>query len=379
MTAPRDLWIGSYPAQGSAAGSGEGVWQVEVGPDGSFGQPRFSAATAAPSFLALHPSGRTLYAVAEQGSGTVSAFPVLDDARLGAPVTISSGGDSPCHLLALDDVLWIANYGDGVAAAVRLDPKTGALADDAVTTFTARGSGPRADRQEGPHAHFCAAAGEGVLVVDLGIDAVRRYPARPWTPGDPLWPSIAAQLDAGAGPRHLVTLPGGSLVVAGELDGLLHVLAPRLADIDSRAGDAPEDLARTDGWAPSSSVRASVARAADGTPGFPSHVTLTGDLLLVGVRGTEVLAVHRVTEHADAPARVEHLADIGLGPGAWPRHHEVMGTAADGRLLVVVVLQGTSELASVLVDRATGAGEVAARLPFATPPACVLPTGRTAP
>jgi uncharacterized membrane protein YfcA len=72
----------------------------------------------------------------------------------------------------------------------------------------------------------------------------------------------------------------------------------------------------------------------------------------------------------------------------WPRHHAVVGPAtppaADaptagagtptpaGRDLIVVAAQNTSELISVLVDPASGAGEVVSRLPFPVPPACVL-------
>ncbi len=339
------LWIGTYPAPGQDAGSGEGVWRVDVAPDGTFGVPTLAAASSAPSFLALHPGGHTLYAVGETAEGTVSAFRV-DGESLGQPVTISSGGDSPCHLLALDDVLWVANYGDGVAAAVPLTVRTGAPAAGAVTYAAPEGTGA--------HAHFCAVVGDDVVVADLGLDAVRRYPAHPAAGAAAPEPVVAARLAPGSGPRHLVVLEDGSLVVAGELDSRLHVLAP---------GDA--------GWAPSSSTPAAA------TPGevgpYPSHVTLTGDLLLVGVRGAEVLAAHRVTRHVGGRATVEHLADVDLGAGAWPRHHEVVGRADDGRLLVVLALQGTAELVSVLVDPVSGAGEVAARLPFATPPACVLP------
>ncbi|ACZ31980.1 conserved hypothetical protein [Xylanimonas cellulosilytica DSM 15894] len=355
--APRALWIGTYPAPGSAAGSGEGVWHVEVDAGGRFGTARLVAETPAPSFLALHPSGRTLYAVAERADGAVAAFPLLDDGALGEPVTVASGGDSPCHLLALDDVLWVANYMDGVAAAVRLDPVTGSFATAEPVRHRGSGTGPRADRQEGPHAHFTASAGDDVLVVDLGADVIRRYPAR--LTGAPLPVTSAATLPPGTGPRHLVGLPGGGIAVAGELDVALHVLTP--------SGDGT--------WMPSSAVPATAvtAAAASGADGsLPSHLTATGDLLLLGVRGADVLAAHRVVTGPDGGTVVAPLADIDLGAGAWPRHHAVLGEAADGRLLVVVAHQGTSDLAAVLVDAATGKGEVVDRLALPTPPACVL-------
>ncbi len=359
MTAPHDLWIGTYPAQGSDAGSGEGVWRVRVEPDGTFGEPALAAVTPAPSFVALHPSGRTLYAVAEQGRGTVSAFPVLDDGGLGEPVTVGSGGDSPCHLLALDGVLWIANYMDGVAASIRVDPTTGAFVDDAVSADDPpAGSGPHADRQEGPHAHFCAAVGDDVLVVDLGLDVIRRYRGRRAN-------GLAAEVPPGTGPRHLVARPDGALAVAGELDVRLHVLAPGDA---AGADAAPASRAVEHGWAPSSSVPAALTAAPDGVLALPSHLTTTGDLLLLGVRGVDVLAAHRWTPSGE----IEPLADTHLGAGAFPRHHEVVGEAADGRLLVVVARQGTNDLAAVLVDPATGKGEIVDTVALPTPPSCVV-------
>lgn len=390
MTAPRDLWIGTYPAQGGAAGSGEGVWRVEVGPDGTFGEPWLVAATPAPSFLALHPSGRTLYAAAEQGSGAVSAFPVLDDGSLGEPVTRSSGGDSPCHLLALDDVLWVANYMDGATTYVELDPADGSFATAGGTDQADPGTGPVTDRQEGPHAHFALrvpapdGVHEDVLVVDLGTDAVHRFPVHPWdlTRAGSASSPYAALLPAGTGPRHAVLLPGGALVVAGELDARLHVLTAATGYADPRAVDAaPDDPVRgrvvVDGWAPASSVPATAGVPDTARrPAQPSHVTYTptphGGLLLTGVRGSDVLAVHRVHDADTAEPTLEPLADVDLGDGAWPRHHEVLGTAADGRLLVVVARQEGGDLTSVLVDPATGDGEVVGTVGLPTPPACVL-------
>ncbi len=362
-SAQRTLWVGTYPAEGSPAGSGEGVWQVTVDADGRFGEPCQMLATPSPSFVALHPSGRTLYAVAETDPGTVTAFPLSDDGEPADPVTIGSGGASPCHLHATADVLWIANYADGVASVIPLDPETGAFAADAVTAFKGQGAGPRGDRQEGPHAHFTGVVGEHALVVDLGADQIRRYPSsvilRPEArrisqPGHTSGETgVAAVLPPGTGPRHFAELPGGALAVAGELDGQVHVLAP------SGPGT----------WEPASATPATLNPA---ELAQLSHVTVTGDLLLVGVRGADVLSVHRVADADDAAPSLKPLADIDLGAGAWPRHHAVVGDAQDGRLLAVVARQGMRDLGSVLIDTTTGEGAVVGSVSFPTPATCVL-------
>ena len=98
--------------------------------------PELAATTASPSFLAVHPSGRLLYAVGETSNlggkrgGTVAAFSID---RTSGKLTLlnreASGGAGPCHV----DVdrsgmcLLVANYGSGSIAALPI-LATGALA-----------------------------------------------------------------------------------------------------------------------------------------------------------------------------------------------------------------------------------------------------------
>ncbi|WP_402374171.1 lactonase family protein [Isoptericola rhizosphaerae] len=357
----RTLWIGTYPA-GSTPGTGEGVWRVEVDPGtGAFGTPTLAAEVAAPSFLALHPHAPALYAVSETAPGRLTALHVSDDGGATPLGALASGGDDPCHVAATPRTVWVANYGDGAAAAVAV-ADDGTPAEDHRAVHLGEGTGPVTDRQEGPHAHQVTVVGDHVLVTDLGADLVRRYPvdAGPGDAGPSRSPAaddpsvdddVAARLPAGTGPRHLVVLPSGALVVVGELDAQLHVLVPSGAGWE-HAGAVP--------------VRPGAVAGED----FGGHVTVSGDgtRLHVGVRGPDVLAVHEVADGA-APT-ITHLADTSLGDGGWPRHHEVLD--ADGAELVVVALQGSSELAAVRLDVGSGAGEVVSRVPWATPPACVV-------
>ncbi|MFC7878084.1 lactonase family protein [Isoptericola sp. NPDC057391] len=351
------LWVGTYPQPGGGPGSGESIWRVALGPDGAVESAVPAVAATSPSFLALHPGGRTLYAVGETPAGTVTAFRVEDGddgARLAPSGSLASGGDEPCHVLALADTVWVANYGDGVAASVDVDPGTGDLAAEGVVAHPGVGSGPVVERQAGPHAHFVASAGDDVLVCDLGADVVRRYPAVGADAGAAA--DVAAVLPPGTGPRHLVTLPDGSLVVVGELDARAHVLV--------RDGA---------GWTAAAAV--TVSPVAEAGRDFPAHVTLSADgtRLHVGLRGADVLAVLRVGLPDGGAPVLEHLADVPLGDGAWPRHHAVLTSDVTGPAeRVVVALQGRSELATVRVDPETGTGEVVARYALPTPPACVL-------
>ncbi len=393
-SATRALWIGTYPHP--ANGGAEGVWRVGLDADavagtGSFVGGVLVAETPSPSFLAL--DGDTLYAVGETESGSVSAFAVAPDGGLaprGGPV--ATGGTYPCHVAVSGDVL-VANYGDGLLTAVEraadgsLAAAPGAGADLAVRRQGHAGTGPVADRQEGPHAHFVAplahlgAADDGsgdVLVVDLGTDELRRHdPAAP----DGSAPRVVATFPPGTGPRHLAALRSGHLVVVGELDPALFVLAP----VDGPDGVRTYDVV----------ARHDVTHAAPPAGGgnYPSHVAVSADgsRVLVAVRGADVLAVHAVEQATEGGVpTLRHLADSPVG-GAWPRHFAVLdgSGAPDEPLhdLVVVANQNddplierpdapageepTSNLALLRVRRSDGAAQVLDVLALPAP-ACVV-------
>lgn len=171
-----------------------------------------------PSFLAIHPSRKFLYAVAEvedmegKKTGGVRAFAI--DPRTGALEPLNeqiSGGPGPCHLTvdgAGKNVL-VANYGGGSAAVLPIQPD-GSLGK--ISSFVQHeGSSVNKQRQEGPHAHSINldAASRFAFVADLGLDKVLIYRFDPekgtLEPNNP----PAAMTDPGAGPRHFTFHPNG--------------------------------------------------------------------------------------------------------------------------------------------------------------------------
>lgn len=184
-----------------------------------------------PSFLALGPGGRTLYAVnetadGENGEGTVSALR-LDEAGRPTPVNAQpSGGAGPCHLSVdpAGEFVFVANYGSGTVAALRMqaDGELGGLTD----IVEHGGSGPNDARQEGAHAHMVLTGPGGfVYAVDLGADRVLVYRLnRQWGtlhPAEQPW----AAMPPGSGPRHLAFDPTGRFAyVLAELKPSITVL-----------------------------------------------------------------------------------------------------------------------------------------------------------
>ena len=183
-----------------------------------------------PTYLTLSPDERTLYAVNEAGrSSTISAFQV--DPETGALTLLNqqpAGGAGPCYVSTDATGAWVfvAHYVSGSVAVfpVAADGRLG----EAVQVVQHAGTGPNAQRQDGPHAHYIHPDPQNrfVFVNDLGIDRVLIYP----------FDAATGRLDTanvrevptapGAGPRHLDVHPNGRFVyLINELDGTVTAFA----------------------------------------------------------------------------------------------------------------------------------------------------------
>ena len=191
------------------------------------------AETVNPSFVAVHPNRRFLYAVNEvtnyksQSSGAISAF-AIDRAtgKLTLLNEVPSRGADPCYV-TLDKTgkyVLVANYtGGNVAVFPVLDD--GRLGD-ASAFVQHSGHGPDPERQEGPHAHSIDLSPDNhyALVDDLGLDELLVYhfdsAKGSLTPNDPKF----AKLKDGAGPRHFAFHPNGKFAyVISELQSTVTV------------------------------------------------------------------------------------------------------------------------------------------------------------
>src|SRR5260221_647336 len=191
--APDDwiLYVGTYtkaPSKGIYAYRFQGATGAltPIGADGLAGE------TENPSFLAVHPNQRFLYAVNEvsryegRDAGSVSAFSI--DRATGTLTLlnrVSSRGGGPCHL-SLDRSgkwLFVANYGGGSVAAfpVRGDGTLG----EASAFFQHAGASVNKARQNGPPAHDAGVSPDNrfVLAPDLGLDRGFAYRLGPATGG----------------------------------------------------------------------------------------------------------------------------------------------------------------------------------------------------
>lgn len=206
----------------------KGIYAFDFDPaSGALTAKGLAAATPDPSWVAIHPNGKWVYAANESGkNSTITAFS-LDraTAKLTQLNQLPALGEDPCYL-SFDKTgkfLFVANYTSGnvVVFPIRLDGTLGqhtALVKDSGTL------GPNQARQESPHAHWIGVSPDNrfVFVSDLGLDAVLSYrfdsTQGTLTPNDP----PLARLASGAGPRHLAFSPNGKYVyVISELNGTI--------------------------------------------------------------------------------------------------------------------------------------------------------------
>src|SRR5215468_1663897 len=198
-----------------------------------------AAETPDPSFMAIHPSGKFLYAVNEGGkSSFVTSFSL--DAKTGKLTQLNqvpSLGEDPCYITfdQSGKYILVANYTSGTLAvfAILADGKIGektALNQDSGTL------GPKKERQEGPHAHWIETSADNryALAADLGLDQILifQFDAGKGTLGPHMPPSVA--LKAGSGPRHSVFSPNGKfLFVVNELSSTATSLSydPKTGDL----------------------------------------------------------------------------------------------------------------------------------------------------
>ncbi len=235
-TAPaRFAYVGSYtrgaPGGGGAA-PGVGISVFAVDADSGALTPVQVVPSDNPSFLALGPAQRALYAVNEiddfEGGGTGSVEAYAIDAATGELALLNrvdAAGAIPAHL-AVDpagDHLVVANYVGATFVVLPISADGRLLPASDVVEQT--GSGPNPDRQEAPHPHAVVfdPAGRFVAAADLGTDQVLVFRLDP--AAGTLSPVDEAAMAPGAGPRHLAFHPNGRLLyVINELDATITVL-----------------------------------------------------------------------------------------------------------------------------------------------------------
>ena len=232
------VYVGTYTAE--AGSTSKGIYAYRFDTDtGEIASIGVAAETANPSFLAVHPNQRFLYAVNETGnyqgqkSGAVSAFSIdHTTGKLTLLNEVASKGADPCYITVdkTGKYVLVANYTGGSVAVfpVLEDGRLG----EATAFIQHTGHGADPERQEGPHAHSIDLSPDErfAIVDDLGLDETLVYrfdrAKGSLTLNDPQIYTTLAKADPGAGPRHFAFNPNGKFAyVVNEIQSTVSVFS----------------------------------------------------------------------------------------------------------------------------------------------------------
>lgn len=226
------FFVGTYTQkEGHVDGQGEGVYVYSMNKEtGAISYMATSDFVNSPSYLAVHPNGKNVYAVnefdgGEDGFATVSSFEFdLNDSSLTLLNQVSSMGQYPCYL-SIDNTgkfILAANYVGGSVVALPI-MEDGSLAG--YSSYKKHEGGSSHPRQEAPHAHQIIQHPRSGLVaaIDLGADKFYAYEL------DTITQTLNYLRDFTnppnmAGPRHMVFHPEKDIVyILNELIGTIEV------------------------------------------------------------------------------------------------------------------------------------------------------------
>jgi 6-phosphogluconolactonase len=325
-------YIGTYTREQS-----KGIYSFRFdAATGKVTEPELAAAIENPSFLAIHPSNKYLYAVSELSKGgAVSAFSIDEQTgKLTLLNTVPSKGAGPCNV-SVDPTghsVLIANYGGGSIAAfpILAQGKLG----EAGTFIQHSGSGSNPKRQAGPHAHSVTLSPDNhyAIAADLGLDRLMIYRFDPatakLTPNEPAYVATAP----GAGPRHFAFHPNGRFAyVINELNstvtGFNYERGKGLLRPMDSYSTLPKDF------------------SGDNYPA-DLHIDPQGKFLYGSNRGHDSIAVFSIDASNGKLSPVEHVSTQGKNP----RNFNIDPTGG----FLLVANQNSNNIVIFRIDPRTG-------------------------
>jgi len=336
------VYVGTYTEDGSKS---KGIYAYRFDPGTARLDPiGLVAETINPSFLAVHPNHRFIYAVNEvsnykgQKSGAVSAF-AIDHAtgKLTLLNQVASRGGDPCYI-SLDKTgkhVLAANYTGGsvVVFPVLEDGRLG----EASAFVQHSGHGTNPQRQEGPHAHSIDLSPDNrfAIVDDLGLDQSLVYrfdSSKGLLSADPKSDTTIAKADDGAGPRHLAFHPNGRFAyVINEMHSAVSVF-----HYDPATGGL-QKLQTISSLPKNSSGQSDAAEI---------QVHPSGRFLYASNRGPDSIAVFAIDGNKGTLTPIEYVST----KGASPRNFEI----APGGSLLLAANEKSDNIVVFRINSQTG-------------------------
>lgn len=327
------LYVGTY-----TDGDSEGIYVYSMNPEsGQLTLKHTVAGVDNPSYLTMHPNGKTLYAVNElmelngNPGGGVSTFNVdQSTGNLTFESQVNSNGGAPCYVSVSNDKKWlyVANYMGGNISVHPI--AASGVAQVAKSTHQHEGTGP-SSRQEAAHAHSVMPMPQSdyVLSADLGADRIMVYKT---DEANGLSKSSEIEIVAGAGPRHMAFHPKrNQLFVINELNATINAY-----DVDKATG----------GFTLTQSVPTLPENFDGDNTCADLHVSADGRFIYGTNRGHNSIVVYEINSETGQLTYVEH---VSCG-GDWPRNFTM---SPDERFLLVANKK-TNNIVVFNRDQSTG-------------------------
>lgn len=346
------VYIGSY-----ADAKADGIHQFTLDmATGALTKAGGTSGVANPSFVAISPDRKHLYAIGEVGSfngkkgGAVSSFSI--DEKTGALTLVNqqtSGGDGPCFITAdkTGKCVLVANYGGGSVESI---PVTDGKLGEPGTFVQHKGSSVNKGRQGEPHAHSINVSPDNkfAFAADLGLDKILVYKLDAekgtMTPNDP----PAAEIPPGSGPRHFAFHPSGKFAyVCGEMTSTVHAMT---YDADKGVLKVVQSLS-------------TLPNEVKGNSTAETQVHPSGKWVYVSNRGHDSVAVFKVDESTGHLTAVGHQSTGGKTPRNF-------GIDPTGKFLIAAN-QSSNNVVVFKIDEKTGMPSPAGHEVQVPKPVCV--------
>jgi len=191
------FYIGTY-----TSGTSAGIYQSRLSLGaGTFGAASLAATMGNPSFLALTPDRRFLYAVNEVASNVVAFAVNPTTGSLALLNSRPSDGTVPCHVVVDSSGrnVIVANYTGGSVTVFPI--QTNGYLGTATAHVQHPGTKPH------PHCTTIDASNHFAFICDLGLNQVRSYVFDPVLGTLTTNTALITSFAAGSGPRHLTFDP----------------------------------------------------------------------------------------------------------------------------------------------------------------------------
>jgi len=293
--------VGTYDSPKS-----EGVYVYRFNSQDGTAREISHVKTSNPSFVAVSPDGRFVYAVHETApqdgkGGEIAAFTF--NKQNGTLTLINkqpSGGDHPCHVEVDKTGKWlfVSNYSSGSLSVLPISAD-GSLGTPVIIQHS--GSGKHPQRQKGPHTHgsIISADNRWLFVTDLGIDKVLIYSFDAVTGKlSPAEQPFAAS-EPGSGPRLFTFHPNNKWAyLIEELTGTVVVFKYKKGTLEVKQRISSMPAGDT-----------SFAGSAD------IHVSPDGNFLYASNRGdANSIAIYSVSKNDGTLSLIGHQSTLGKTP-----------------------------------------------------------------